>query len=203
MCYSVTHDVDVSQPRIMSSPESGYLDAARECIVAVGLRRTTLTDIARRAGVSRMTIYRRWNDTQSLLGDLLVREWSGLLLESGLATTDDAPLREQLAEGVAGMVAALRSNALFQRIIELDPELLLPYLVERLGRNQTWMLDLLADRLRDGQADGSVRDGDPDLLARVVLLTAQGFVLSAHTHAGTPEDLDAELALLVDRYLEP
>ncbi|MCP2262032.1 transcriptional regulator, TetR family, partial [Streptoalloteichus tenebrarius] len=29
------------------------LDAARECVLAVGVRRTTLTDVARRAGVSR------------------------------------------------------------------------------------------------------------------------------------------------------
>ena len=33
-----------------------YLDAARDCILDVGWKRTTLTDVARRAGVSRMTI---------------------------------------------------------------------------------------------------------------------------------------------------
>ena len=35
------------------------LDSARACVLAVGVRRTTMTDIARRAGVSRMTLYRR------------------------------------------------------------------------------------------------------------------------------------------------
>src|SRR4028118_1689679 len=49
------------------------LDAARECILAVGWRRTTLTEVARRAGVSRMTLYRRWPDMQSLLADLMTR----------------------------------------------------------------------------------------------------------------------------------
>ena len=39
-------------------PQSAYLDAARACILDVGWRRTTLTEVARRAGVSRMTIYR-------------------------------------------------------------------------------------------------------------------------------------------------
>ena len=35
------------------------LDAVRDCVLAVGVRRTTLTDVARRAGVSRMTLYRK------------------------------------------------------------------------------------------------------------------------------------------------
>ena len=47
-----------------SSTDDLYLDAAREAILAVGWSRTTLTDIARRAGVSRMTIYRLVNGKQ-------------------------------------------------------------------------------------------------------------------------------------------
>src|SRR5256885_12482488 len=58
--------------------EDALLDAARDCVLAVGLRRTTLTDVARRAGVSRMTIYRRWPDMTALVGDLMTREWGGL-----------------------------------------------------------------------------------------------------------------------------
>ena len=61
------------------SPRDGYLDAARACILDVGWRRTTLTEVARRAGVSRMTIYRTWPDMPQLLGDLMTREWSGVV----------------------------------------------------------------------------------------------------------------------------
>jgi AcrR family transcriptional regulator len=186
-----------------SSPESGYLDAARECIVQVGWRRTTLTDIARRAGVSRMTIYRRWPDMQTLLGDLLVREWSDLLIESGLASGTTGSVRDQLAHGITGMVAALRENELFLRIIEVDPELLHPYLFQRIGRNQTWILQLTEQFITDGQADGSVRQGDARLLSHTLLLTAYGFVLSAHTFDLSMSDLDAELTTLIERYLHP
>nr|MDT0664439.1 helix-turn-helix domain-containing protein [Micromonospora sp. DSM 115978] len=42
------------------------LDAAEASLLAVGVRRTTLTDVARRAGVSRMTLYRRWPDLRTL-----------------------------------------------------------------------------------------------------------------------------------------
>ena len=50
------------------------LDAAREVVLAVGVRRTTLTEVARRAGLSRMTIYRRWPDVRALVADLMTRE---------------------------------------------------------------------------------------------------------------------------------
>jgi AcrR family transcriptional regulator len=179
------------------------MDAARECIVAVGWRRTTLTDIARRAGVSRMTIYRRWPDMQSLLGDLLVREWSDLLLGSGLTHAPSGTPRTQLVSGITAMVEALRENELLLRIIEVDPELLHPYLFRRLGRNQIWVLELTEELLRIGQADGSIRPGDRRALAHALLLTTYGFVLSAHTLDLPADVLDAELATMIDRYLRP
>jgi AcrR family transcriptional regulator len=185
-----------------AGPESGYLDAARACIVAVGWRRTTLTDIARRAGVSRMTIYRRWPDMDSLLGDLLVREWSELVLDSGL-TDDEGTHRDHLVRGITAMVAALRDNQLLRRIIEVDPELLQPYLFQRVGRNQAWMLQLTEEYLHGGQADGSVRAGDVRVMARALLLATYGFVLSATTLEVPPAELDAELGTILDRALRP
>jgi AcrR family transcriptional regulator len=183
--------------------EDPYLDAARESILAVGWRRTPLTDVARRAGVSRMTIYRRWPDMQALLGDLLVREW-GNLIDDALLDADGLPSLERIARGVTGTVAALRANPVFQRILDVDPELLLPYLLDRRGRNQDHVLDLLATAIRNGQSDGSVRSGDPDLLARALLLALHGFVISRATMADVPADeLDVELKTLIERYLQP
>src|SRR3954453_11612937 len=77
--------------------EDTLLDAARACLVAGGWRRTTLTDVARRAGVSRMTIYRRWPDVRTLLGDLMTREWSEVVDDAMLA---GAVGLDRLAEGV-------------------------------------------------------------------------------------------------------
>lgn len=183
------------------SSEDLALDAAREAILAVGWSRTTLTDIARRAGLSRMTLYRRWPEMNALLADLMTREWDDLVT---LPTGTDP--RTALVEGIVGTVAALRENELFTRIVELDPEMLLPYLLERTGRSQDHVLALLVAGIAAGQEDGSVRAGDPALLARALVLAAHGFTLSAHTMttAGhSTADLDAELALLLERYLQP
>jgi len=188
------------------SPDDTYLDAARDAILAVGWTRTTLTDVARRAGVSRMTIYRRWPDMRSLLGDLMTREWS-TIGDEGLPTRGST--RSRVAAGAAAMVRSLRDNELFTKILQVDPELLLPYLLERRGRTQDALLTLLTAGITQGQRDGTIREGNATVLARSVLLAAHGFALSASTMTGTDRGepglrrLDAELTDLVDRYLAP
>jgi AcrR family transcriptional regulator len=196
----------VSDAEVTPRPAPGHdplLDAARDSILAVGWKRTTLTDVARRAAVSRMTIYRRWSDMQSLMADLMTREWGGLL---GATLPADAVAGSvpAIAETVAATVGELRRNELFTKIVEVDPELLLPYLLARRGRTQDALLTVLVGAVAEGQRAGSVRDGDPALLARSVLLASYGFALSARTMTGEGVDessLDAELRMMTERYL--
>ena len=197
-----------------SDPQAAYLDAARACILDVGWRRTTLTEVARRAGVSRMTIYRTWPDMPAVLGDLMTREW-GEVVAAAVAAADDslagspdsrATVADHLVAIVVATARALRDNELFVRIVELDPELLLPYLLTRRGRSQQAITELTAARITEGQAEGSIRAGDPVTLARALVLAVHGFVLSVHTMVDddvTEEALDAELAELVRRAVTP
>lgn len=182
-------------------PNQAYLDAAREALLDLGWSRTTLTEIARRAGVSRMTLYRAWPDMNALLGDLMTREWADVLVVSD---AEDPLVR--VVESVIGSVTALRDNDVFTRILELDPERLLPYLIERTGRVQDQLIGFLAEGIREGQTAGRIRGGDPLLMARAVLLQAQGFALSARIFAPTGariDDLDDELSDALMRYLAP
>lgn len=186
--------------------DSVYLDAARACILDVGWRRTTLTEVARRAGVSRMTIYRTWPDMPTLLADLMTREWGGIVTRTLTEEHPDAPAVERLVEDLVGTVRQLRANELFLRIVELDPELLLPYLLSRRGRSQDAILDLMVAAIRAGQEAGEIRAGNPVAIARGLLLAAHGFVLSSHTMVDddvTEDELEAELAALVTRSLAP
>jgi AcrR family transcriptional regulator len=189
-----------------AEPRDTYLDAARDCILDVGWRRTTLTEVARRAGVSRMTIYRTWADMPQLLADLMTREWGGVVAESLAAEDPAAATVDRLVGDIVGTVRRLRENELFVRIVELDPELLLPYLLSRRGRSQDAILDLTAKAIADGQAEGAVRRGNPVAIARGLLLAAHGHVLSSHTMVDdqvTEDELDDELVLTLTRSLQP
>lgn len=182
------------------------ITAARESILLVGWKRTTLTDIATRAGVSRMTVYRTYSDMTELLADLMMREQAALVAAAVDSVEVTRAWPDRLGIGVARTVAALRDNDLFRRMIDVDPEWVLPYLLERRGRFQDAVLEVVGERIVEGQRDGSIRAGDPAVLARTVLLTAHGFALSApimtDAAVGQPV-LDDELAELLRRYLTP
>ncbi|MFF5263687.1 TetR/AcrR family transcriptional regulator [Actinomadura viridis] len=198
----------MTSDRHKRTDEDAVLDAARDCVLAVGVRRTTLTDIARRAGVSRMTLYRRWPDVRTIVGDLMTREW--LAAAAGAQPPDDGgPARARLVAGLVAGVRAFRAHPLLRKIVEVDPELLLPYVLDRCGASQQAFLEMFETALREGHRDGTVRPGHPARQARALLLVAQSFALSARTmtDAADPEldeaAFDAELALLLDRTLAP
>ncbi|MFD6161566.1 TetR/AcrR family transcriptional regulator [Nocardia sp. NPDC060256] len=186
----------------LSAIDLAILDAARRCVEEFGVRRTTLTEVARRAGVSRPTVYRRWPDTGALVAELLVRELRAIVA----ATMPTAGIgRARLVTGIVAGAVKVRSNPLFGKIFRTDTDLMLTYVFGRLGRNQRALIELFAAGIRAGQQDGSIRAGDPEHLATMLLLIAQSAVQSAGTVApllaGT--DLDTELTHALDGYLVP
>lgn len=191
--------------RNTGATENVYLDAALECILDIGVKRTTMTDIARRAGVARMTIYRKWPDMLALLGDLMVREW---LAEADEIRSGEAAVAVEagaLAQMVVDVCRSMRQNALFHKIVDVDPEFLVPYIFYRRGRTQDALLEMVQGNLEACQDAGTVRAADPAVMARSILLTALGFTVSMRTVADdvSPGDLDAELHLQLERYLTP
>ncbi|SFT82656.1 transcriptional regulator, TetR family [Actinopolyspora lacussalsi subsp. righensis] len=185
-----------------SRNEDGILDAARECVLAVGMRRTTLTEVARRAGVSRPTVYRHWQDMRSLAADLLTRELRALLPDDE-ETGGNA--RERGLDRIVSTVAAVREHPLLRKILETDPELLITYTFDRLGTSQREILEVFAAAIRGGQRDGSITDGDPEELAAMLLLVTQSAALSARLVADQlpAERLDEQLRTMLENYLRP
>lgn len=181
------------------SSQRHILDAAEQCVLDVGLRRTTLADVARRAGLSRMTVYRQYGDLDSIVGALLTRELLSVVDDARKEVAGLPTARERLVEAAVLVVERLEHHPLYRRILDLDPELLLPLIVDRFGSTQTAVLDFLAEQLAEGHRDGSVRLVDPRLAATCLLLTAQSFVFSARM---VPDQASDELRRMLDRYLE-
>lgn len=183
-------------------PEQQILDAAYELLLAIGMRRVTMADIARRAGVSRATLYRRWPNVRAVIGALTTRELAAVAARA--ITAGGLPDRGALVDAVVRVVRGVRAHPLTRKIVEVDPEFLLPYLLERRGSSTTAQLALLETALRAG--DGSIRRGDPAVLARAIWLTAGSFALTgpvlADEHVSLDE-LDGQLRDVLDRYLAP
>ncbi|MET0132185.1 MAG: TetR/AcrR family transcriptional regulator [Kibdelosporangium sp.] len=177
------------------------LDAARSCVLTIGVGRTTLTEVARRAEVSRMTLYRRFPDVRSLIAALMTREFAGLLTGT---RADGETARERLVGGAIAAVRALVENPIMRAVLDLEPELILPYVVQRMGSTQQAAEQFLADEVKAGHADGSIRPADPAIQARALLLVVQSFVLSLRpaTSDVAEDDLLTELARLLSGALE-
>jgi AcrR family transcriptional regulator len=177
------------------------LAAAAECVLAFGVDRVTLAEIARRAGVSRPTVYRRWPDTRSVLAALLTSRVIGVL--------DAVPSRQvgrgPLVERIVTVAALLRRDDVVMSVLRSAPDLAMIYIAERLGTSQQVLLDAVAADIKLAQEEGSVRPGDPRQLGAMCLLITQSTIQSGQIVAPIL-DADAfavELAHSLNGYLKP
>ena len=183
------------------SVEERILDAAADGVLAFGVDRVTLAEIARRAEVSRPTVYRRFPDTRSILAALLTRRITHALDAAPSAGVGRGPLVKRIVD-VAQLV---RGDDVVMSVLHQAPDLAMFYLSERLGTSQQILLDTVAGEITSAQKEGSVRAGDARQLAAMSLLITQSTILSAQMVEPIlpAEHLVAELALALNGYLTP
>lgn len=177
------------------------LDAAAECVLAFGVERVTLAEIARRAGVSRPTIYRRWPDTRALLAALLTARILGVLRD----VPSRGSGREALVQRIVGVAERLRRDEVVMSVFHSAPELAMVYIAERLGTSQQVLINAVAADLEVAQREGSVRAGEPRQLAAMCLLITQSTIQSAQIVEPilNADALAVELAHALNGYLTP
>ncbi len=146
-----------SQRTIMQSDEK-LLTATRDSVILHGVRRTTANDIAERAGVSRMTFYRRMGSVENAVLQTLTREFRShaATLRTG---TPEGTGREQLVHFAVESVRVFATSPLLASIGERDPEFLIPYVTDRFGSSQQLILDQIGSLIELGTADGSIEAG--------------------------------------------
>jgi AcrR family transcriptional regulator len=175
------------------------LDAAANCVTVFGVERVTLAEIARRAGVSRPTVYRRWTDTRDILAALLTTRVTGAWRDAPSRGRD----RQALVERIVAVADRLRHDAVVMSVLRSAPEFAMVYITERLGTSQQVLLDAAAAEIEAAQRDGSVRPGDPRQLAAMVLLITQSTIQSAQLVRPilNADALASELAHSLNGYL--
>lgn len=178
-----------------TKPPDPVLDAALATVLDFGVRRATLTEVARRAGLSRMTVYRRYADGTELMRALMSREF-------GSVVTAAAAEADGVVPAVIGAVERLMEHPLLLRLLELEPEVMLPYLTERLGEFQRGARAALAGWIERAQAEGEIAPGDPAELAATVELACRGLVIATRSLSeGERAAGVRELELMCDGYL--
>lgn len=107
-----------------ASPDRVMLDAARDEFERYGIRRTNMDDIARRAGISRSTLYRRFPNKDALVETLLLRETQLFFAELDRVAAELDP-RAAVVECFVRGVRMAQEMPLIARILESEPEMIL------------------------------------------------------------------------------
>lgn len=171
------------------------LDATFQVMVDVGINGLSLEDVARRARVSRQTLYRHFGNRDSLLRATIVREEERLLA----LVTDAAAVHIDLQAALTAVLATIfewtAAHPLLGKLLVSEPEALLPLLASGdapvISAARPAITAVLADRLAPGS--------DPELAADVLVRLMLSYAIDPPE--ADPTRLAERLAALLVRGL--
>lgn len=127
-------DMPTSTPATADDPTpTRILDAALELFEDVGIRKATLEDIARRAGVDRVTVYRRLGSKNDVAGAVIAREATRMFERVAAHTEAEASLEDRVVAAFTELMQGLTGHALFNRLVRLEPAETLPKVTTEAG----------------------------------------------------------------------
>jgi AcrR family transcriptional regulator len=197
---------------IAAGPEPGtdeLLDRVAAAALAqfaeFGIRRSTIDDVARRAGVSRVTVFRRFESKQRLIEVVVAREIRRGVAELTRTWEGGESLEQRLLQGLSFTVEFVSGHPLFDRLLRSEPDLLLPLLTVDGGPVLALYTSLIADLLRSEIQAGRAATAEPDRVAEVIARLAISLVL---TRDGTiclddPQSMRALVTLVLLPVLQP
>jgi AcrR family transcriptional regulator len=161
------------------------LRTAQEQFELVGIRRTTMEDIARQSSVGKATLYRRFPTKDAVVDAVVLNEVQRYLDGNAVARSRGDTFEERLINGVVFTAEFLRDNALLNKLMSTEPETILRSLTVDAGAIIDWASEasavLLAAELFPGTTPTEAQQRHlrtaGELQTRLVL----SFVLTPHT----------------------
>ncbi len=168
---------DPTVPAHDDATSARILDAALALVAASGARNLTMDDVAARAGVGRMTVYRRFGARQRLIDVLAVRECRRCLERIGAAIDPRAPIEQRAADLFVATLGVIREHPLLARLARVEPEALLHELNRDGSAVFRLVRDFLVVQIRAAQTAGDLIDADPEPIAEIAVRLGASFVL--------------------------
>jgi len=177
------------------------LDAAFEQFCLIGIRRSSMEDVARRANVGRVTIYRRFESKDKLVSALLWRETRTAIAKVEAAVKDVADVEARFVEGFVAGMRAIRRHPLIVAMVATEPETALPLLTIKANGGLELARSFMADEVRRARADLGMADDDADQVAEIFARLTHSLVLTPETCL--PLDDDATARDFARRHIVP
>ncbi|MBN6038157.1 TetR/AcrR family transcriptional regulator [Amycolatopsis sp. 195334CR] len=187
-------DLDEARARV--------LDAAYEQFCRLGIQRSTMEDVARRAGVSRITVYRRFATKDALVEQVVRREFRRYFDQFLVDIEQAETAADRVVLGFVSSLRAIRGNPLIGGLMQAEPDLLVPSMISDGGRTLATVRQFVAGQLRREQRAGTVRaDLDADVVAELMVRVSASF-LAIPSHVIDLDD-DGQLAEVARKFLVP
>jgi AcrR family transcriptional regulator len=157
-----------------SGSRTRILEAARTRFERFGFRRAGISEIAREAGLATGTLYRHFESKEAIFLEVMAAENEEWLACAKQALEAPGSPSQRIGGLIAASVRFNSESALFRAVIDRDTDMvtapLLDPIAERV-REQT--VAMMADVIREGVDDGSLRPVDPPKAALVLYLAGQ------------------------------
>jgi AcrR family transcriptional regulator len=154
------------------------LEATYSCVARYGISKTTVEDVAREARLSRATLYRHFpGGKDELIAETIRWETGRFFTRLASAVAGAGGLAELLEEALLFAHEAIEGHVVLQKILQTEPELLLPRLSVDNGRVLGWIRVFLQPAVEaHGLPPGVDSAAATDYLSRMVLsfIAAQG-----------------------------
>lgn len=167
---AVDGDLDEYAVRILEAADAQFRE--------FGLRRTSLDRVAKAAGVSRITLFRRFANRDALIGAVVFRAGQRLIAEFDAAVPKTGGLEERFVHGVVTAARMISTEPLLGRLLRTDPEDVLPNLSTHADGFLALGREYVASVLAGARADGLGVNGDIDWLAEVFVRLVHSMMLS-------------------------
>jgi TetR/AcrR family transcriptional regulator, repressor for uid operon len=178
------------------------LDGAYEQFCQIGIRRSTIQDVAHRAGVSRITVYRRFATKDELVEQVVRREFRRYFDQFLLDIQQARTVADRIVLGFASSLRAIRRNPLIGGLMAVEPDVLVPYLAGGDGRMLAAVQRFVAGQLRLEQRAGNVSaEVNVELVAELMARVSASFLLTP-SHVVDPDD-DEQMRALARQFLVP
>ena len=166
--------VPESPPPAAPNSRARIQEAARRRFERFGFRRTGVSEIARDAGVAAGTLYRHFRSKEDIFLQVLGAENDEWLATARRALEIPGSALERFARLSAASVEFNAGSALFRAVIDGDTDIVsAPLLEPILERVREQTVAMMAEVLREGIEEGSLRSMDPEKVALVLYLCGQ------------------------------
>jgi AcrR family transcriptional regulator len=162
---------------VAEEDDEAILDAALDQAVAYGLERMTMDDVARRAGVGRMTVYRRYATKDDLVRRLLAREARAIVAHVAASASAEANLADRVVAAFVATLRVARAHPLIDRIVRVEPESLFQLAALEDPDLLALARAFVAAELRAARKAGAIGAVDVDHVAEVVIRLVISFVV--------------------------